>query len=149
MNLSNEQIHRLRLLSDNELYTEAIEFVAENPFFLYTSGRKKIKGLDAILLSAPDDINIIIRFFQNLVYNRAKQEAFRKDERDFYTNLLKVVSDNCFKKFFHLEAFSDCLYLETDSVKEKKLKHEKQEFYTYHFAKEFLYHIIAEVYRAN
>lgn len=140
------QVKRLNLLADNELYEMAMEFSQENELYLTKSKMHKLKGLVYTLsgvqaCDGPERIGIIVNYLRN----QTQKRTIKEKEKAFYENLVNMINaEDKLRKFFHIEEFSDCLVRDTDGRKDKKQKKEIQNLYMYYFVREFLNHVIAE-----
>jgi len=144
--LEPNQVKRLNLLADNELYEMAMEFSREHELHLTKSKLSKLKGLVYTLSGVQasegqERIGIIV----NYLVHQTQKRTIRKEEKAFYENLANTINaEDKLRKLFHIKEFSDCLVQETDGRRDKQLKKEIQNFYMYYFVKEFLNHVIAE-----
>lgn len=149
--LTQQDIKRLNLLSDKELYELAVHFVNENELHLSKTKMNKLKGLVQTiagirLCKAERRLGIIINYLRHQI----QKSTIKEDEKSFYHNLIQTInSDEGLRKFLNLSEFSDCLMIESDSRKEKHHKKEKQDFYMYYITKEFINHLMAEKMKGN
>jgi len=140
------QAKRLNLLTDTDLYEMAIEFAEKDEFHLTKSKMNKLKGLIQTLngiqaVEGQERIGIIIKYLRH----QTQKRTIREEEQAFYNNLIQIInSEDGLRQFFYIAEFEDCLPQEADGRKDKKQKRDKQDFYMYYFAKEFLNHVIAE-----
>ena len=124
----------------------AIQFVEENDFLLTKTKMSKLKGLVQTLsgtriCSEERRIGIIVNYLKH----QTEKRTIREEEKAFYENLIRIInSEDGLRKFLNISEFSDCLIQDNDGRKDKATKRDKQNFYMYFIAKDFMNHVIAE-----
>lgn len=144
-------IKRLNLISDNELFELANQFVQDNELYLSKTKMNKLKGLvqtiaGVRLCKAERRLGIIINYLRHQI----QKSTIKEDEKSFYHNLIQTInSEEGLRKFLNLSEFSDCLLVDSISRKEKHVRKARQDFYMYYITKEFINHLMAEKMRGN
>jgi hypothetical protein len=149
--LSQKHVKRLNLISDNELYEMAENFVRENGWTVSKTKMNKLKGLIHTITGVrgakeESRAGIIIKYLRHQI----QKSTIKEDEKIFYNNLIQVINaDDGLRKFLNLVEFSDCQTVDSDSRAEKKNKKDRQDYYMYYIAKEFINHVLAEKMKGN
>lgn len=130
MTLTREQEIRLRLLSDDEFYHEAVKFIKEHG----TIKNTQIAGLENIAATV-NEFEKIVQFSRHQAQKK-KNEKGRDENAEFFQALTS-----------HFNAMKQRIKSDHEYVPQglpRKKQREHIEFYGLLFAREFIHHLSAE-----
>lgn len=121
MELTRKQKNKLRLISDGELYKEAMQFIKDNG----TTSNAQIKGLENIA-RASKGISSILAFARH-------QKSKERDYSAFYSSFIKKLEEIQTR-------YKDSYGFIPEGISKKEYK----EYYGLLLAREFIYHLAPE-----
>lgn len=137
MKLTKEERKKIHLLSDGELYRDALSLAKEHKYLKnHKELRSQLSGLENIVRS--HELGQIIDFAKK----KTKRDTLSDDLKDLYRDLVSYL-ESLYQKV--KEEYQLVIIPENVSRSQKKQFNKEAEEYAYLLAKEFVQHLVAEI----